>query len=175
MYKKYFLLVVLFCMILYSCKKKEDIIVSGFKPIYISQDSLYMVYNSDTQPIINTGNILIWNEFLFVNEISKGIHVIDKSNPALARKITFINIIGNKNFSISDSTLYADNGKDLLTIDIRDIYHITLVNILKDAISNPSNLVPDSIGSFECVDSTKGYVIGWQRTTLINPKCYYNR
>ncbi len=98
------------------------------KPIYLPNDSLYDIRNIDIQPIVNSGTIYLWQNYLFVNEVGKGIHVIDKSYPSLAKKITFIKIYGNKNFSISDSTLFADNGKDLISIDIRDMLHIR-VNI----------------------------------------------
>ncbi len=171
MYRNFILLLTFFNTLFISCIKENNLVITGFKPIYIPPDSLYHIYNADTQAIVNAGNILIWNNFLFINEVNKGIHVIDKSYPSLAKKITFIKIYGNKNFSIADSTLFADNGRDLLTIDIHDIYHVVLIDILKDAISDQYNLKPDSTGYFECIETNKGYVIGWQKSTLTNPKC----
>jgi hypothetical protein len=171
MHSNFILLLTIFSMIFISCKKEDDFIVTGMKPIYLPNDSLYDIRNIDIQPIVNSGTIYLWQNYLFVNEVGKGIHVIDKSNPSLSTKITFIKIYGNKNFSISDSTLFADNGKDLISIDIRDMLHIRVLKIVKDAIKNDNVFPPNFSGWFECADLSKGIIISWENTSLTNPKC----
>jgi hypothetical protein len=151
-----------------SCKK--DKIVTGWKPVYMSKDSLHTIRNLAPQPIINSGSIYSWNNYLFVNEQYKGIHVIDQTNPANAINISFIQIWGNKNFTVYDNVLYADNGSDLITIDISDVLHVTVLDIQEGAVGNSKNY-PDSSGYFECVDHSKGIITSWEKTTLINPKC----
>lgn len=143
----------------------------GMKPVYANGDSLYNIINIDTQLIVNAGNIYTWNNYLFLNEINKGIHVIDKSDINNPYKITFIKIVGNKNYTINDSTLYADNGRDLIAIDIRDILHVRVLNIVKGGLVNNNNFPPNYEGTFECFDASKGIVIEWKEELLINPKC----
>ncbi len=154
----------------YACTKPDDFEITGKKPIYANGDSLYAIQNIDTQQIVNTGNIYSWNQYLFINEVYKGIHVIDKSDSSNPVKLTFIKIIGNKNFTISDNTLLADNGKDLIAIDITDVLNVSVISIVKDGIVNYNNYPPTN-GHFECVDLSKGILIGWKDTLLINPKC----
>lgn len=151
-----------------ACKK--DTIVTGWKPIYISTDSLYDIKNLPPQPIQNSGSIYSWGNYLFLNEQGKGIHVIDQTNPTNAINISFIKIWGNKNFSIYDSTLFADNGRDLITIDIHDVLHVSVLNIAYNAIEN-ENYFPTESGYFECADNSKGIIVSWEQTKLINPKC----
>lgn len=165
------LLFFVFCLLFISCKKEDDVIVNGMKPVYLPNDSLYDIRNIDIQPIVNSGTIYLWQNYLFVNEVGKGIHVIDKTDPALSTKVTFIKIYGNKNFSISDSTLFADNGKDLISIDIRDVLHIHVLKIVKDAIRYDNVFPSNFSGWFECADLSKGIIISWENTSLTNPKC----
>lgn len=167
---KYLLSIIICSLFLISCKK-DDFIINGMKPVYLPNDSLYDIKNITVQPIINAGNIYLWNNYLFVNEIGKGIHVIDKTDPTSTTKITFIKIYGNKNFSISDSILYADNGKDLISINIKDILHVQVLKIVKGAIRNDNIFPANFSGWFECADLNKGIIINWENTSLTNPKC----
>ena len=112
--KIYYILFLCLAFIFFtSCKK--DKIVTGWKPVYMSSDSLYDIRNLPPRQIVNSGSIYSWNNYLFVNEMNKGIHVIDQTNPSNAVNISFIQIWGNKNFTVYDSVLYADNGSDLIT------------------------------------------------------------
>ena len=43
-------------------------------------------------PIIESGKIYAYNNLVLVNDIDKGIHIIDNSNPAAPVKIAFIKI-----------------------------------------------------------------------------------
>lgn len=64
------------------------------------------------------GKIYIKDQYLFINEIKKGIHVIDNSNPSNPRHISFISIPGNGDMAVKDHILYADSYMDLVAIDI---------------------------------------------------------
>ena len=66
------------------------------------------------------GKLYIYGNYIFLNEQEKGIHVIDNSNPAAPRNISFINIAGNVDLAVKGSTLYADSWSDLVTFDISD-------------------------------------------------------
>ena len=170
--RHFYPLFLLFIMQLFNACTPDDYEVFGKQPIYSNGDSLYVIQNIDTQLIVNAGNIYSWNEYLFINEVYKGIHVIDKSDSSNPVKLTFIKIIGNRNFTISDNTLLADNGKDLIAIDISDVLNVSVLSIVKDGIVNYNNYPPAYNGRFECVDLRKGLLVGWKDTLLINPKCY---
>ena len=68
--------------------------------------------------LVNPGKIYAKGSYLFINEIKKGIHVIDNANPSSPRIIAFINIPGNGDISIRGNILYADSYCDLVTLDI---------------------------------------------------------
>ena len=82
------------------------------------------------------GKIFTIGQYIFVNEIDRGIHVIDNANPVSPRNISFINIPGNMDMAVQNNTLYADSYSDLVTMDISDINNITAQKFV-------SNVFPD--------------------------------
>ena len=44
--------------------------------------------------IVESGKIYVYQDYIFVNDKYKGIHVIDNSNPVTPVKIAFISILG---------------------------------------------------------------------------------
>jgi hypothetical protein len=67
--------------------------------------------------LVNPGKIYIKEDFLLVNEMGKGIHLIYNQNPAAPKKIGFVSIAGNIDVAMKGDILYADNYMDLLAIN----------------------------------------------------------
>ncbi|MFZ9235440.1 MAG: LVIVD repeat-containing protein [Algoriphagus sp.] len=88
------------------------------------------------QEIENPGKIYIYNDFLLINEPSKGIHIFDNKNPANPINLSFIPIEGNVDLAINSDILYADNYVDLLAFDISNIRSIRLVNRIEDVFTH---------------------------------------
>lgn len=78
------------------------------------------------------GNIYSYNNYLLVSEKTEGIHILDNTNPANPIPLKFIKLKGNTNFSIVNDILLADNGPDLLSIDISNLKDIKLVKRLEN-------------------------------------------
>lgn len=78
--------------------------------------------------ISKPGNIYSYKNYLLVSEKTKGIHILENSNPANPLPLKFIQLKGNTNFSVVNDILLADNGPDLVSIDIHDLNDIRLVN-----------------------------------------------
>jgi len=47
------------------------------------------------RPVEESGKIYAYQDYIFVNDMYKGVHVIDNSNPSSPRKVSFIKIAGN--------------------------------------------------------------------------------
>ncbi|KAA6441360.1 hypothetical protein FEM33_02285 [Dyadobacter flavalbus] len=67
------------------------------------------------------GKMYVKGNYLFINEIKEGIHIIDNSNPAAPNFISFINIPGNGDIAVKGNILYADSFSDLVALDISDV------------------------------------------------------
>ena len=155
-----------------SCKQ-DDLEVMGMSPIYMAYDDFSQIQTLAPQPFKDIGKLVVSGSFIFINEINKGIHVIDNTNPVFPISLYFWNIPGNKEFTLSGNTLYADNGLHLLVIDISDPSQIHFVTHLESQyILLPAEVFPDNHdGWFECYDSQKGILIGWEMKSLLNPNC----
>jgi hypothetical protein len=74
------------------------------------------------------GKIYTKDGYLFINEMKRGVHVIDNRDPAAPKPLAFITIPGNGDIAIRDHFLYADSYMDLVTFDISDLKNIREVN-----------------------------------------------
>ncbi len=152
-----------------ACNKEKNKTVEGLKPIYATEAELQTVEVSSSQPLINPGRIYIYNHLLLVNEQAKGIHIYDNSNIESPSELSFISIPGNMDFSVKQNLIYADNVTDMIVIDISHPNQPTFKSRIRHVF--PVQQFPSTPGYFECVDPSKGLVVGWEKTKLENPTC----
>jgi len=144
----------------------------GVRPIYADLEEWDEIISLPPQPIENLGKIYYKAPYMYVNERFKGIHVFDNSDPENPIPIAFIQVFGSEDIAIKDNILYADNYTDLVAIDISDIHEVVLVDREEGLYSRDAKAYPEGYsGPFECVDESKGLVIGWEEAELENPEC----
>ncbi len=109
-------------LFLQSCLK--DTIMHTYtiaRPVYKEKTEVYANIKSNPAGAIKTpGKIFMLGSYIFLNEVDKGVHVIDNSNPASPVVKAFINIPGNLDIAVKGNTLYADLYTDLVVVDISD-------------------------------------------------------
>jgi hypothetical protein len=66
----------------------------------------------------NPGKIYIKDQYLFINEVKRGVHIIDNSNPAAPKPLAFLAIQGNADVAVKGQYLYADSYTDFLVFDL---------------------------------------------------------
>ncbi|HMK26085.1 MAG TPA: hypothetical protein VK483_08655 [Chitinophagaceae bacterium] len=94
---------------------------SIFIPVYKEKNEVYANIKSNAPAVIQQpGKIFLYGNYIFLNEIDKGVHIIDNSNPANPVVKAFINIPGNLDIAVKGNTLYADLYTDLVVVDISD-------------------------------------------------------
>jgi len=115
------------------------------------------------QTIQMLGKIYTYNNFIFVNDVNKGIHIIDNSNPVTPKAIAYIKIPGNEDISVKDNYLYADSATDLLVFDISNINTVSLVERLEDVFTVYNYRAPSEAGYFEYNDFNyeTDIIVGW--------------
>lgn len=74
----------------------------------------------NARQLLRPGKMYVKGNYLFVNEIKEGIHVIDNSDPRNPKFVSFINIPGNGDIAVRDNILFADSFSDLVALDIKD-------------------------------------------------------
>ena len=146
-------------MVLFSNCKDEITRTRTFRtqvPVYLSVAELRQEANRIQAPqqLASPGKIYIFGDYLFITEASKGIHVVDNSNPAAPRFISFIGIAGNADIAVNSNILYADNYVDLLAFDVSDPVNIRQVKRVENVFDN------------QYLDQAKGIVLGYKDTVI---------
>jgi hypothetical protein len=144
---------------------KETRIV--YVPEYMTLDELRSSVKS-TQPeeISNPGKIYYKDGYLFVNEVSQGIHIIDNNDPENPQKVTFISIPGNKDLAIKGNILYADSYIDLVAIDIGNLSDIKEVYRMDSIFIYYWPEIPDYGYDVLFKDNESSIITGWKQKVV---------
>lgn len=122
-------------------------------------------------PVVSSGKIYAYGNYIFVNDVNKGFHVIDNQNPSSPESIAFIKLEGNNDISIKDDKIYADSYGDLVIFDISDINNISIAGRIENAIYNNGVWATDveypqaDFYEFGDIDYDRDIVIGWEVVT----------
>jgi hypothetical protein len=147
--------------------------VEGFSPLYLPLNQVSVIEVLNPKPTEKAGKIFqLGNSITFQTDLNKGIHVIDCSNTSQPQKVKFIAIPGVSEIAVKGNILIANNYRDLVSIDVSNLNSIHVVGRVKDVYkANDETLPTERNVFFECIDDSKGIVIGWEKKTLDNPKC----
>lgn len=169
------LIILPLCFLFPSCttdNEDRSFSVEGLKPIYVDGLDWQQISVEAPKPVGKLGKIYYKDGLIYVNEVSKGIHIVDNNDPTNPVAIKFINVVGSKDISIKGNYLYTDNVRDLVVLDISDIENITTVNRIPNIYPTSNQSFPEfSNGYFECADPSLGTIVGWETAFLENPKC----
>jgi hypothetical protein len=103
-----------------------------FEPVYKPYSEVVANIKSNAStPVAIPGKICIIGKYILLNEVDKGIHVIDNSNPSAPANIAFIDLPGNVDIAVKGNILYADFYSDLVAIDISDPRNAKVKKIVK--------------------------------------------
>ena len=146
--------------------------VAGYAPVYAQPNDLATISVTNARATVKAGKIYVYGNYIFQNDINKGIHIIDNSNPANPHKVAFIDVPFSTELAIKNGFLYTNCVSDLVVLDLQNPQNPTLVRRLDDAFPVISQDYPPAQNSyFECVDPSKGIVVDWEPKTLNNPTC----
>jgi len=165
-------------LILYVCscdsynESVEDFTAEGLRPVYISMEEADTIKSLPPQPVDQLGKIYYKDNLIYVGEQGRGVHIVDNTNPEEPNRIGFIQIPGNKDISIKGNLMYADNFRDLLTIDISDMNNVIEIDRIADVYAEiPQSYPVFHEGYFECANPSQGLVMKWETAMLQNPAC----
>lgn len=108
-----------------NCQKTYTYIY--YQPVYKTTAEVKANIKSNIpRDIINPGKLFIQGNYIFLNELDKGIHIIDNRNPSSPQNVAFVDIPGNLDLAVKGNALYADLYTDLVTMDISDPLHVVV-------------------------------------------------
>jgi hypothetical protein len=132
------------------------------EPVYKSKTEVYAnIKSNPPREIQSPGKIYVYGHYIFLNEINKGVHIIDNTNPSHPVAKAFIDIPGNLDIGVKGNTLFADLYSDLVTVDISDPLNAKLIGYV-------SNVFPErSYGNGFVADNTQVIVDWIQKDTTV--------
>jgi hypothetical protein len=163
---KYIFSFLLVSVVLSSCLDKYTEVFTANSPIYMSYDDLRKaVKQSSARNLVNPGKIYFKDNYIFIVEELKGIHIINNTNPSNPQNTTFIEVPGCVDIAVKNSTLYADSYVDMVAIDVSNLSNIKEVSRVNDIFPYT---VPATDNDYRIaeVNKDKGVVTGWEIKTV---------
>ena len=112
-----------------------------YRPVYRTTEEVRQnIKSSSPVSIKNPGKLFYRNGYIFLNEINRGVHIIDISSPAQPRVVAFVSIPGAVDLAVRSNILYSDMYTDLVSLDISDPLHTKVTSIIEGVFPERSYL-----------------------------------
>jgi hypothetical protein len=88
-----------------------------YNPVVLDRDDFESSVEAlPPQDVTKAGKIYIKDNLMFVNDLNKGFHVYNYSDPSSPLIIGFIKTIGATDLAVRDNVIYINHAVDLLTL-----------------------------------------------------------
>jgi hypothetical protein len=155
-----------FSVFFYSCEDTTYREYKGYAPVYMSYENLRTsVVEEQNSELYDPGKIYFKDNYIFIIEELKGIHVFDNTNPSSPVNKAFVKVPGVVDMAIAGNILYADSFVDLVVLDVQDINNIKEIGRIKDIL--PYTVPPvDNDFPKGNIDKERGVVTDWELKTI---------
>lgn len=126
------------------------------------------------RPILNSGKFYVYGDYIFINDIGVGIHVINNSNPNAPNKETFLPVPGSRDMEARDNILYVDSYSDLVLFDLSNMNDIKYLKNYEDILGDSSDIWPLFSQQVDLVDygdfdANTQIVVDWEYSRELRP------
>lgn len=140
----------------------------SYRPVLMSRGQLETaVAGVAPRELHVPGKLFVGSRYLFINELYQGIHIYDNADPAKPLAVAFLRIPGNVDLAVRGPLLYADNGPDLVVIDLSNPAQARLVSRTRNALPELAPPVRDFRLGPEYDPGTRpanSVIVGWEKT-----------
>jgi hypothetical protein len=145
-----------------TCKNRYTI----YTPVYKTLTQVRAHMKAELpQPLVSPAKMYISGNYIFLNEPGKGIHIIDNSNPAAPKNLSFINIPGNVDLAVKGNYLYADSYSDIAVFDISSPTDVRAVKFYDNVLKGYNGIYWGNTRNPDSVQVLTGYN---QRDTVVD-------
>lgn len=140
------ILALLMLVFIFGCiRRAEPIVYTKYTPILVAKSTL--INSVKLQPagsIETAAKIYYKDQYIFISEQFKGVHIIDNANPSKPINKAFIAVMGCVDMAIKNDVMYVDNAIDLVAIDLNEIQKGNLKILKRVANVFPEVAPPDA-------------------------------
>ncbi|HLO79324.1 MAG TPA: hypothetical protein VK166_00110 [Chitinophagaceae bacterium] len=158
----------LIIFLLFTGCLNDDVVrkYSFYRPVYkTTAEARAEIRSSEPISLSQPGKIYYKNGYVFLNELYKGVHVIDIRNINQPRVVSFVKIPGCVDMAVRGNILYADMYTDLVALDISNPLDIKRTHIVE-------GVFPE--GRWYNYMDTGKVITDWIRVdTVVREKDYY--
>ncbi|EWH08118.1 lvivd repeat-containing protein [Catenovulum agarivorans DS-2] len=118
------------------------------------------------QGIDNPGKIYVFNQYLFVNDQLKGIHIFDNSDQANPKYLAFVRVVGATDLEVLNGVMYVNSFTDVVAVELTAPFnYYRTENVLPYPSVN--NWLPARVRFFQDeqrieIDQNRGMVVGYE-------------
>jgi len=119
-----------------------------YDPVYVTQEEYRVAVVPEAPRVLRApGKIYFYNDYILINEVREGIHVINNQDPSNPVNTMFIPIKGNIDMAIMNDVLYADAYTDLVILNLQNIQQPSVLTRRNDVFSSHYHAGPNGIVS----------------------------
>lgn len=136
---------------------------SNYQPVIMKRSTFETTTGLESTPrtIENSGKIYVKGNYIFINEVNEGFHLVNNSDPSNPQNIGFIRILGSSDLSIKDDVIYANNATDLIAFTINEIEEtLTITKRIENTFPQIWSPEGESYYNLEADD----IIVNWQLT-----------
>jgi len=135
-----------------------------YEPILMSRAEMEAaVQVREARDIEKPGKIWVYNDFIFVIEQYKGIHVLNNLNAENPINISFIQIDGCTDVAVKSGVIYANNAVDLIGVKpASDYQSINVVSRNRDVLPKLQAPVGVYTDDFEKFRPDNTIIVRWE-------------
>ena len=125
-------IVLLALCIMQGCVKDQVMTkTTVYRPVYKTKEEVRAnIKSSSPIQLTAPGKLFYKDGYVFLNELNKGVHIIDVRNPSSPNNIAFVHVPGAVDLAVRGNILYADMYTDLVAIDITDPKAVQLKTVV---------------------------------------------
>lgn len=150
------------CPFLVDCDDDDPFIgsPSNYEPIFLNRtDFEKSVSVKNSLAIGVSGKIYVKENLLFINELNKGFHVYDNSDPSNPKAIKFLEAPGSTDLAIRENMIYINQATDLIAVEYNTATNTA--NLTKRIPNTfPQLRSPDGFEAYDIAENT--IVVGWK-------------
>ena len=125
-------IVLLALCIMQGCVKDQVMTrTTVYRPVYKTKEEVRAnIKSSSPIELTAPGKLFYKDGYVFLNELNKGVHIIDVRNPSAPANIAFVHVPGAVHLAVRGNILYADMYTDLVAIDITNPQAVQLKTVV---------------------------------------------
>jgi hypothetical protein len=135
-----------------------------YEPVLMMREDMEAaVQMREPRKMENPGKIWVYNQYIFVIEQYRGIHVLNNTNPENPVSLGFIHVDGCSDVAVNNGLIYANNAVDLIGIKPNpDFQSITVASRNRNTLPELPNPGIWSYLDFEKNRPENSIIVRWE-------------